>query len=510
MTVPSATSSNVSLGGNWAARLAGKAVLVVGDVMLDIFVHGDANRLSPEAPVPVLRVNQEMRMLGGAGNVVSNLHGLGVKSYLFCVCGDDEQKAQLVGMAVERGADIDGVLSDASRPTSVKSRFVANGQQLLRSDFEKTHPLSPDLEAALIAGVEKTLPFAGAVVLSDYGKGCLTPRVIEAVIAAAAKARCPVLVDPKGQDYSRYHGATVVTPNRNELAEAAGADKLKTDEEVVAAARAVLQKSGIAHMVATRSEDGMSLVATKEDSPPVHLRAQAREVFDVSGAGDTVIAVLAAALAGDYTLEEAAMLANKAGGIVVGKAGTAPIMVEELVDATPGQDERKSGIEQQFDPHIVRGWDDARAQIAAWQAQGLKVGFTSGCFDIVHFGHVTYINQTRALCDRLVIGLNRDVSVKILKGPTRPVHDEVARATVIGALGAVDMVVFFGAQTAEEDNTPRAVLGALRPDLFVKGGDYTVASLPEAVTVIDYGGEVKILPLQDGYSTTAAIKKLAG
>ena len=355
-------------------------------------------------------------------------------------------------------------------------------------------PLQAENEAKFIASVTASLKGANALILSDYGKGSLSDKILRDVIAAAQKAGVTILVDPKGNDYTRYHGADVVTPNRKELGEGTNELPTETDTDMKFATRKLLELSGIRSIVATRSADGMTVLTGKADEP-VHLKTEAREVYDVSGAGDTVIAMLAVALAAGENLVEAAKYANKAAGIVVGKAGTAVVTMEELLDE--GQ---KSAWTE---------CPDAKVQISAWQEQGLKVGFTNGCFDILHAGHVTYLQEARAQCDRLVVALNHDNSVRILKGPTRPVNDEESRAKVLSALACVDMVTLFGAEKPGEDNTPVKVIDYFRPDIFFKGGDYSEDQLPEARIVRSYGGDVRLMGLTEGKSTTNIIQKIA-
>jgi len=480
------------------------SVMVVGDIMLDRFIYGDATRLSPEGPVPVLNVGRELQMLGGAGNVLSNLSSLKVKAYVFAIVGHDDDGTLVKSIAADMGADVSGLLVDDTRPTTVKTRFMANGHQLLRSDFEKTHALDKMLQDKLFAQIEKTLPKVKAVILSDYGKGVLGKDLLQKIIAAAHAKGLTVLVDPKGFDYTIYKGADIVTPNRKELSEATGGLKTLSDEDVVTAAQKLASHCEIATVIATRSEDGMTIVRGDEAFKPMHLRAKALEVFDVSGAGDTVIATVAAALAAGADLVQAATLANIAGGIVVGKVGTTPISHAELLNAVQSEGLSRTGTH----PHIAANWKQAKDIVDQWKAKGLKVGFTGGCFDILHYGHVTYLNHASDRCDKLVVGLNHDVSVKLLKGEGRPVNDEIARATVIGSLAAVDLVVFFGAEKAGEDNTPKAVLQNIQPDIYFKGGDYTENDLPEAPTIHAYGGKIEIMNLYEGYSTTATIAKM--
>lgn len=493
-------------------------VLVVGDIMLDRFVYGEAHRISPESPIPVLSIAREDLMLGGAGNVLANLAGLGVRAHILSVAGKDEAAKDLRALLKDRGVDTGGLLSDGDRPTTLKTRFLASRQQLLRADFEKIAPIPAALEKDILRRANKLLPQVGAVVLSDYGKGVLTKTVITGIIARARKHNVPVLVDPKGGDYSIYRGATLVTPNRKELSEAAGGLPAKEDAEVIAAAEKIIKSAGIDAVVATRSQDGMSIVRRKAKGsgfePPVRLHTEALEVFDVSGAGDTVIATLAAALSCGADLIQAAALANVAAGIVVGKIGTAPIRREELLEAL-SRKELDIAQDGRNDARIIDRTREARLctpiealeHVRRWKARGLRVGFTNGCFDILHPGHVGYLNQARDRCDRLIVALNADESVRRLKGPGRPVNNEQARAAVIGALGAVDMVVIFGRE-ANEDDKPLRMIKALEPDVYFKGGDYTEGKLPETPIVRAYGGRVQIMKLFEGHSTTGTIGRL--
>lgn len=477
----------------------GQTIIVVGDLMLDLFVYGDVERISPESPVPVLSVRKQDYMLGGAGNVLTNLLALGLNPVVFALVGEDAEAGIVFDLVKKNGAGTNGIMQDSSRPTTLKTRYLARHQHLLRTDIEKTHAVPADLEKSMIAAIEKAIASAKAVVVSDYGKGVLSKAVLNAVIRAAKHSNIPVLVDPKGHDYSIYNGADYVTPNRKELGEATASANLKSDADIVTAARKLIAQSGIGCVIATRSEDGMSVIGKGD---PIHLHTKAQEVFDVSGAGDTVIATLAAMLAAGADIVTAATIANEAAGIAVSKVGTAPVRGEELRQRLNG--DRHEGRQAR-----LLGEQAALDQIRKWQAQGLKVGFTNGCFDIIHKGHVNYLDQARSHCDRLVLALNSDASVRILKGPTRPINDEEARAAVIGSLSSVDLVVLFGATKAGEDNTPCALIEKLRPDIFFKGGDYTIDKLPEAKVVQAYGGVVNIMGLEDGFSTTNIISKSA-
>lgn len=472
--------------------LAGTRILVVGDVMLDRFTHGKVDRVSPEAPIPVLCVQREMAMPGGAGNVVANLAALGARAELLGVIGDDAAGRELSALMAGLNGRSDGLLTVAGRPTTTKTRFIAGGQQLLRADAETDAPLDDADAARLLAVAAERLPGAGALVLSDYGKGVLTAEVSTALIDLARAAGVRVLVDPKGRDYGRYRGAFCVTPNARELSDATGMGA-RDDVGVVAASRALARDCGIAAVIATRSEQGMSVVPA--DGPATHLRAQAREVFDVSGAGDTVVAVLATAIAAGANLVEAATLANIAAGIVVAKVGTATVRPGELRDA--------ASLALATGPGAKRvTLDRAVEQVGRWHQQGLRVGFTNGCFDLLHPGHISLIAQARAQCDRLVLGLNSDDSVRRLKGPTRPVQDEASRATVLSALGDVDLVVVFG------EDTPLDLIRALRPDLLVKGADYSIDNVVGAREVLGWGGRVVLAELTEGQSTTSTVARM--
>lgn len=473
------------------------SVLVVGDIMLDTYVYGEVTRISPESPVPVLAITREEKMLGGAGNVLANLRGLGVTTTAVGVAGSDEAGRIVRSLIENCGASAVGLLTIADRPTITKTRFVAGHQQLLRVDAEKIMVLPTAIEDALIANIKAQIQQHQALVLADYGKGVLSSRVISEAIAAAKASGIPVIVDPKGHDYSRYSGATVVTPNRKELAEATRGLATSTDAEIEIAGRILLESSGIGAVLATRSQDGMSVI--KAGTTSTHLKTKALEVFDVSGAGDTVVATLAASLASGASLEDAAILANAAGGIVVAKVGTSVIKADEIAERL-----------DLSVPHtgFTYSWDEAREQIKRWQARGLKVGFTNGCFDILHAGHVNYLNEARSYCDRLVLGLNHDKSVRILKGPTRPVNTEQDRAAVMAGLASISLVALFGAEEAGADNTPCDLIAHIKPDIFFKGGDYTIDKLPEARIVQSYGGEVKMMGLTEGLSTTKTIEKI--
>src|ERR1700722_191743 len=414
-----------------------QTVVVLGDVMLDSWIYGHVERISPEAPVPVLRADRRREMLGGAGNVARNIGALGSRVILIGVVGDDESGRQLCLLADEKapsGRAIERKLALSLRsPTIHKTRYVAAGQQILRVDEETALPIDQVVAEQLVAYCEQTLSEADAVVLSDYPKGTLTDGVLKRVIQAARAAGKPVIADPKSRNFSRYNGATILTPNRPETLAATGIDCSDNATAEVAGRQALSQTDAEAVLI-TRGADGLSIIA--RDGTAAHIGTRARSVFDVSGAGDTLVATLAVVLASGASLLDAAQLANLSAGIVVEKAGTATVSPRELWDAAHdtgrGTDSKK-----------ILPLDLALEHIARWRAGGLRVGFTNGCFDLLHPGHVTLLAKARSACDRLVVGLNTDASVKRLKGVDRPIQDESARATVMASLGSVDLVVFF-------------------------------------------------------------------
>lgn len=475
-------------------RLAEGHVVCVGDVMLDRYVEGAVERISPEAPIPVLAVRRETAMLGGAGNVLRNLTALGVRADLVAAIGVDQAGRELAALVAKEPGVTPRLVSVPERPTSIKTRFLAGGQQLLRADRETSAPLADDFRASLLGDARAALAEApGAVLaLSDYGKGTLDPAALESLIAEARKAGHPVVVDPKGRDFARYRGATLITPNRHELAAATGLPT-DTDQAVAKACRRLAKKVGVEAVLATRSEQGMSLVA---GGTVRHLPARARAVFDVSGAGDTVVALTAAAIAVGASLEEAARIANVAAGVVVGKVGTAVAYPSEVLSALHENELMVAETKVKTLPALL---EDA----ARWRRADQRIGFTNGCFDLLHPGHVSLLNQARAACDRLVVGLNSDASVRRLKGEDRPVQSEASRAAVLASLAAVDRVVVF------HEDTPMRIIEALRPDLLVKGADYALDEVVGGEAVRSWGGEVMLADILEGHSTSDTIRRMA-
>ena len=476
--------------------LAGVRVVVAGDVMLDRFLYGAVERISPEGPIPVLRVEREAAMLGGAGNVLRNLAALGAAVEFLAVVGDDAAGREVQALAQEAAGAGCHLLVEAGRPTTIKERYIAAGQQLLRADRDPDGAIGAGTATALVAAATAALEGAGALVLSDYGKGVLEPETLAALIAAATAAGCPVVVDPKGRDYGVYRGATLVTPNRRELEEASGLPT-SSDQEAALAAQEIIDSCGIETVLATRGSDGLTLLGPGGKGKHLHLPAEAREVFDVSGAGDTVAAAVAAALAAGLGLEDAARLANVAAGIVVGKLGTAVVHPEELLQALHASDLLAAEAK-------VVGLDALLAHAERWRGAGLCLGFTNGCFDLLHPGHVSLLAQARAACDRLIVGLNSDASTHRLKGAGRPIQSEAARAAVLASLANVDMVVMFG------EDTPLKLIEALKPDVLVKGADYARDEVVGADLVERHGGKLMLVELAPGHSTSDTIGLMSG
>ena len=471
---------------------ANQRLLVVGDVMLDTYIWGEVGRISPEAPVPVVRAIDRSHRPGGAANVAMNLARLGAQTVLAGFTGSDENEKLLAESLRANGIAPIFVACDGF-PTITKQRILGGQQQMLRLDSERMGARSPGDYDLLVSRVLDELPGCHAVVLSDYAKGALTPEVCQAIIPAARRLDIPVLVDPKSADFARYRGATTICPNLGELARALQLDA-RDLKPLLDAAEALVQKLDLEFLTATLGEKGIALVRPGNCfvAPAV-----ARQVFDVSGAGDTVIAVLALCLASGLKPETAVELANVAAGIVVGKVGTVPVEKHELLAALAPQ------IALHAEDKVVTR-EELVQRVASWKANGERVVFTNGCFDLLHIGHITLMEQARRFGDRLIVAINSDTSARGLKGPGRPIVGERERARVLAALAAVDAVVAFG------EPTPLELIVATRPDVIVKGGDYGVDTVVGAKEVMSWGGQVKIVPTVEGYSTTGLIAKGAG
>lgn len=469
-------------------------VLCIGDVMLDRFIFGDVKRISPESPVPIIQMKRTSNVPGGAANVARNVAALGGRCSIIGVVGDDATGVELGGLIGGETAIAPVLVTDASRPTIEKIRFVAQGHHLLRADREDAVAIATSAEDAILDHVAALIADHDVVVLSDYAKGVLTDRVISGAIACARAAGVPVVVDPKSRQLVRYAGASVLTPNAKEVFEATGID-VRDDASAAAAARAAMVAADVDAMLVTRSEAGMTLV--ESNGAITHLGASAREVFDVVGAGDTVVATLALCLGAGMALPDATAIANMAAGIVVGKQGTATVSRSELGDELT----RLSRVGLSSSELKIVSAERAVMLRQQWERDGLKVGFTNGCFDILHVGHVRILEFARGQCDRLIVGINADASVSRLKGPTRPINNEDDRAQVIGAFGFVDAVVVFG------EDTPYDLIAQLDPDVLVKGSDYTVEQVVGHNIIERRGGRVVLFDLVPGRSTSNIIAK---
>ena len=468
-------------------------ITCLGDLMLDKYVHGRVDRISAEAPIPIVRVGRSDAMLGGVGNVVRNIAAAGGQAQLLAVHGDDDAGADVAALVDAMKNVQAGLLLAKGRPTTVKTRYIADGQQLLRADHETTDAINTADGATLLDQLDRALAQTDVLVLSDYDKGVLNDDVLAAAIQRARAANIPIVADPKRTDLSAYAGVDFLKPNRAELAAATGLP-CDDDEQITTAARWVMEKCDIGAMLVSRSEQGISLVP--RDGAPVHLPTRAPEVFDVSGAGDTVVAIFALALAVGAEPGLAAHLANLAAAIVVGKVGTAAVTGDELANGILSADLIRSE-----DKMVSAAF--ATADTERWRARGLKVGFTNGCFDLLHPGHISLLNEAKSHCDRLIVAINDDASVRRLdKGDGRPVPSEAARALVLASLAMVDRVLIFS------DDTPIPLLEQLRPDVLIKGGDYDIAGVVGGDIVQAYGGEVKLARFLDGHSSTAVIARM--
>ena len=459
-------------------------VLVIGDIMLDRYWQGPTSRISPEAPVPVVKVDEIVDRPGGAGNVALNISALGAAASLRGYTGDDEMADSLQDML--QGAGVECLFErEPGRPTITKLRVISRHQQLIRLDFEETDVARSD--TSLESDLRNHLKDCGALILSDYAKGALQDP--GPVIAAARAAGVPVLVDPKGTDFARYRGATLITPNLHEFEAVVGS--CSSEQDLVAKGESLMAELDLGALLVTRGEHGMTLLRPSEDE--LHLPAKAREVFDVTGAGDTVIAVLAAAIAAGESLPHSVALANIAASIVVGKLGTAAVSAPELRRAVQSDQGSERGVVSLEQLQIALS--DARSH-------GEKVVFTNGCFDIIHAGHVGYLEQAKQLGDRLIVAINSDASVRRLKGKGRPINPQDRRMAVLAGLEAVDWVVCF------DDDTPESLLRALQPEILAKGGDYDRQGVVGWEIVDAYGGEVEVLGFLDNVSTTAIVNKI--
>ncbi len=461
-------------------------ILVVGDLMIDHYLWGDCERISPEAPVQVVNVGKETAVLGGAGNVVNNLHALGAGVSVASVIGEDEIGKELLLILKSLGVRTEGLVTQEGRKTSKKSRVIASNQQILRYDKESKEDIAQSSVEKIIDAIKKDLFLYDIIILSDYGKGVLTSSLCQEVIALASSQNKKVLVDPKGTDYSKYKGAHLLTPNKKEACEATGID-IVDDETLLQAGEWLRCECELELSMITLSEDGIAIFdETMHKVPTV-----AKEVFDVTGAGDTVIASLAFAISSGKEIITAAQFANAAAAVVVGKIGSATANMDEI-------ESYESALHQSSsDMHIKSREELARTVIGA-RAKNQRIVFTNGCFDILHLGHVKYLEIAKGFGDILIVGLNADSSVRKLKGPERPINPEYDRAYLLAALEVVDYVVIF------DEETPHDLIKMIEPDVLVKGGDYE----GKAVVGTEFAKELKLVEFVDGKSTTKTIERI--
>lgn len=466
------------------SQLINKRILVIGDVMVDTYHIGKVKRISPEAPVPVVQITQTYNVLGGAANVARNLVALGCCPTVIGLIGEDANGKLIKQMFAD--LQIENNLLNVNYPTITKTRVLGNNQQIVRIDFEQEKlVLQEDEERKIIRLVENNIECYDAIVISDYGKGVCTCNICQTIISNSKEGNKPVIIDPKGNDWSKYIGATVVTPNLKELSDIIGSDVKNGDKEIHEKATLLLSQYQLENLLVTRSEQGMTL---SNYSDHFDVKTEAKEIFDVSGAGDTVVATLAAALAASFPLLESVHLSNKAAGIVVGKMGTSPIYYDELLE----------GIESVNSHNKIVNREQLNEVLFALRAKQRKIVFTNGCFDILHKGHVFYLQEAKKHGDVLIVGLNSDISVKRLKGDTRPINNEFDRAVVLEALKCIDYIVVF------EEDTPYNLIKEVSPDILVKGGDYKI----ENVVGREFAKEVVLIDFQQGYSSSNVINKL--
>ncbi|OHE02674.1 MAG: bifunctional heptose 7-phosphate kinase/heptose 1-phosphate adenyltransferase [Sulfurimonas sp. RIFCSPLOWO2_12_FULL_36_74] len=462
-------------------------ILVVGDLMIDHYLWGSCERISPEAPVQIVDIAKETTVLGGAGNVINNLKALGAKVSVSSVIGSDDNGVELIEMLKKIGVDTNRVITQNGRKTSKKSRIIATSQQILRYDNESKHDIPSSFVEKIVNSLSDTICDYDAVVLSDYGKGVLTNELCQKIIKLCNKNNIKVLVDPKGSDYGKYSGAYLLTPNKKE-AMLATKIEIKDKASLKEALLKMKKECNLGISLITLSEDG---IATFEDEMKI-FPTVAKEIFDVTGAGDTVIASIAFAISANKSIEETCKFANLAAGVVVGKIGSATVTLDEI-------EEYKATLHKSTSEAHIKNFDEIKAVVERYRANSKKIVFTNGCFDILHVGHVKYLQEAKSFGDILIVGLNSDASVSRLKGPARPVNIVEDRAYLLAALEAVDFVVPF------EEDTPYALIEMIKPDTLVKGGDYEGKS----VVGTEFAGELKLVDFVDGKSTTKTIQKIS-
>lgn len=467
-------------------KALGKSCIVVGDIILDKYVYGSVNRISPEAPIPVINVTEEKYALGGAANVAGNISGLGIKPYLCGIVGFDTNGDKVIQMSEDLGIEFIGE-RDCSRETTIKTRIVGMNQQLIRIDEEKDSDINSDIQDIILANIQNKLEEVSIVLLSDYNKGVLTEPFCERLIRLCKEYGVKVIIDPKKDNWKCYMGAYLITPNFKELQEAYGSDIQNIEDDVAKGGRKLIEKYNLNRLLITRSQYGMTLV--KAECIKTYKAVQ-HDVYDVSGAGDTVIATIVAFMSAGYSLDEAVSVSNYAAGLAVSKHGTYVVNIKEVIEYI-------NHFGTWYEDKILD--EDGLKNITdSWKQSDERIVFTNGCFDILHIGHIEYLNKARALGSKMIIAVNSDVSVKKLKGPSRPINDEHARSLALAALQCVDAVIVF------DEETPEELVKIVRPDYLVKGGDYK----PEEIAGRQYADEVVTIPLTEGYSTTKLIEKI--
>ncbi len=466
-------------------------ILVVGDLILDEYVWGSVNRISPEAPVPVLECKSENISLGGAANVANNLVALGCEVHLAGGIGKDEKGDRLLELIQNRSISTGGIFRFSNRPTTSKVRVIAHNQQVLRIDKEDNRPITREAETGFIDFLNQTIPEMDGVICSDYDKGILTDKVMQAIIDQAKKSDKQIVVDPKGKEFNKYNGVTVITPNEKEI-ERVSPIKINSREDLDRAAEYLLNMTKSEAILLTRGKNGMILYSKKQK--PFEISTLAKEVYDVTGAGDTVISVFGMSLFSDFTFEEAAWISNMAAGIVVGKIGTAVITLKEINEFLKEEMLRTS--------KSVLDLEEAKRMVSLAKNIGKQIVFTNGCYDLIHGGHIEFLQQAKSKGDILILGLNSDDSVKRLKGPDRPIKSQEERANILSALQDVDYIVIF------DEDTPENLIREIQPNVLVKGNDYKIGEVVGREIVEAYGGKVELIPVVKGLSTTNTVDKI--
>ncbi|HOJ49758.1 MAG TPA: D-glycero-beta-D-manno-heptose-7-phosphate kinase [Spirochaetota bacterium] len=458
-------------------------ILVIGDIILDKYFIGAVKRISPEAPVPVVNVKIEKETLGGAGNLCNNIYYLGGKCYLFSLIGKDKN-GEIIRDKLEN-LKIDNFLIEDERPTITKIRVIGEHQHIVRVDIEKVEPLKEDIEKKIINKIESVLKSSDVIAISDYGKGFCTPNIVKNIIEIANRNGVPVVIDPKGYDWEKYRNSYLITPNVKEISDVLGREVENNDEDIQKAGIEIMKRFNIKKLIITRSEKGMTFFDGLKEI--YHIPTEAKEVFDVSGAGDTVVAVVSLGIANKIPLVDTVMIANKAAGVVVGKIGTVPITLSELENAFYTEKNK-----------IFYKVKELLSKVEILKREEKRIVFTNGCFDILHRGHLTYLKKAKSLGDILIVGLNSDGSVRKLKGEGRPINNQEDRALMLSSLEFVDYVIVF------DDDTPYRIIKEIKPDILVKGGDYKI----EEVVGREFAKETIVLPFVEGYSTTNLISRI--